>query len=75
MALDIHVVTNGLIKQSWHIEDFASILQQVLNGEPIPDFGFDDEYIDYWNIFLDYLIQSRNKNKSNLCKFQIFFFK
>ena len=46
MALDIQFIKDGKIKQSYHIEDFATAADQVVNGEPPPDFGFDDDYIN-----------------------------
>ena len=47
LALDIQVVSEGKIKQSWHIEDWSTALDQALYGKPIPDFGLDDAYITY----------------------------
>ena len=46
-ALDIQVIHDGRIKQTWHLEDFATAMDQIVNGKPIADFGFDDEYIEY----------------------------
>ena len=46
MALDIQFIKDGKIKQSYHIEDFATAADQVVNGNPPPDFGFDDDYIN-----------------------------
>ena len=45
MALDIQFIKDGKIKQSYHIEDFATAADQVVNGNPPPDFGFDDDYL------------------------------
>ena len=47
MAIDIHFMKDGKFHQSWHIEDFASGIDQALNGAPPPDFGFDDEYVNF----------------------------
>ena len=46
MALDIHFIKDGKIKQTYHIEDFATAADQVVNGKPPPDFGFDDDYVN-----------------------------
>lgn len=46
MALDIQFIKDGKIKQSYHIEDFATAADQVVNGNPPPDFGFDADYIN-----------------------------
>ena len=47
IALDIHKIVDGKIKQSFHIEDWTTALSQMLNGTPAPDFGFDRAYIDF----------------------------
>jgi len=47
LALDIHKIVDGKIKQSFHIEDWQTALAQMLNGTPAPDFGFDRAYIDF----------------------------
>ena len=47
MALDIQTIVDGKIKQSYHIEDWVTGLQQLLNGTPAPDFGFDQDYLDF----------------------------
>ena len=47
LALDIQVISGGKIKQSWHIEDWSTALDQALYDKPIPDFGLDDAYITY----------------------------
>ena len=47
LALDIQVISEGKIKQSWHIEDWTTALDQALYGKPIPDFGLGDDYINY----------------------------
>ena len=51
MAIDIHFMKDGKFHQSWHIEDFASGIDQALNGAPPPDFGFDDEYVNFQIFF------------------------
>jgi len=45
ISLDIHVIRDGLIKNSWHIEDWVSAAAQMVNGEPIQDFGLAPEYL------------------------------
>ena len=47
MALDIHKIVDGKVKQSYHIEDWQTALAQMLNGTPAPDFGFDRAFIDF----------------------------
>jgi len=47
MAIDIHFMKDGKFHQSWHIEDFASGVDQALNGASPPDFGFDEEFINF----------------------------
>ena len=36
-AHDIHIVHEGKIRRSWHIEDWASALDQALNANPPPN--------------------------------------
>ena len=45
MAIDIQTISNGLIKHTYHIEDWSTALQQILNlgGTPI-DLGFDSDF-------------------------------
>merc|ERR1712232_173783 len=33
-AIDVHVVVDGRIKQTWHMEDWASAADQLVNGVP-----------------------------------------
>ena len=47
IALDIHKIVDGKIKQSYHIEDWQTAAGQMLNGTPVPDFGFNREFIDF----------------------------
>ena len=47
LALDIQVIADGKIKQSWHMEDWATALTQMLYGTPPPDFGLDPEYLNF----------------------------
>lgn len=44
--LDRHIIVDGLIAQSYHIEDWATAAEQMVNGKPAPDFGFDAEYLE-----------------------------
>ena len=46
-TLDIHLIKDGLTKQAWHLEDWASAVDQMVNDKPAPDMGFDDSYIQY----------------------------
>ena len=39
-ALDLHNIRGGKIKSTWHMEDWAVALDQMLNNKPVPDFGF-----------------------------------
>merc|ERR1711988_53563 len=47
MAIDIHKIVDGKIKQSYHIEGWQTALGQMLNGTLVPDFGFDQAFIDF----------------------------
>lgn len=47
IALDIHKIVDGKIKQTYHVEDWQTATGQMLNGTPVPDFGFDREFIDF----------------------------
>ena len=47
MAIDIHKIVDGKIKQSYHIEGWQTALRQMLNGTLVPDFGFDQAFIDF----------------------------
>ena len=42
--LGVQVVCDGKIKQTWHLEDWSAAADQLVNGLPAPDFGFDYEY-------------------------------
>ena len=44
--LDRHIIVDGLIAQSYHIEDWFSAAVQMLNDSPPPDFGLDAEYLE-----------------------------
>ena len=49
IALDIQVIADGKIKQTWHLEDYQSAVDQMVNGNPVPDFGFPtSEYLSFW---------------------------
>ena len=45
ISLDIHVIRDGLIKNSWHMEDWGSAADQMVNDVPVQDFGLDPEYL------------------------------
>merc|ERR1711992_11508 len=47
MALDMHCIFDGKMQKSYHIEDWRTALYQMLKDEPVPDFGFDREYIQF----------------------------
>ena len=47
IAIDIHKIVDGKIKQSYHIEDWQTAAGQMLNETPVPDFGFDRAFIDF----------------------------
>ena len=49
LALDCHRIIDGKIKQSYHIEDWQQAADQMLNGKPVPDFGLDEEYLQFAN--------------------------
>ena len=36
-AIDLHIVHEGKIRRSWHIEDWVSALDQTLKGNPAPE--------------------------------------
>ena len=44
--LDRHIIVDGLIAQSYHIEDWATAAEQMVNGKPAPDFGLDVDYLE-----------------------------
>ena len=45
MAIDLHLVKNGRMKQVWHVEDWATALTQMVNGSPTPDLGFNPNFV------------------------------
>jgi len=47
MAMDFHCIYDGKMQKSYHIEDWRTALYQMLKDEPVPDFGFDREYIKF----------------------------
>merc|ERR1712156_1290665 len=47
MAIDIHKIVDGKIKQSYHTEGWQTALGQMLNGTLVPDFGVDRAFIDF----------------------------
>jgi len=42
------------MKMAYDIEDWQNAVDQMINGKPAPDFGLDDEYLQYanfnWNL-------------------------
>ena len=42
LALDVHYLKEGKIARSWHLEDWASALDQMLNGKPTPNLDMPD---------------------------------
>ena len=44
-ALDLQTIRNGKIKQELHIENYPAALHQMLNDEPEPDFGFNEDFL------------------------------
>ena len=38
LAIDIHIIKNGKTKRTWHFEDWASAVPQLLRDEPAPTF-------------------------------------
>lgn len=47
MFFDVHCIRDGKIKQTYHVEDWSTALQQMIHGHPAPDFGFDRSFIDF----------------------------
>ena len=45
MAIDLHLIKNGRMKQAWHVEDWATALAQMVNGSPTPDLGFNPNFV------------------------------
>merc|ERR1712021_293735 len=54
VALDIHKVVDGKIKQSYHIEDWKTALEQMLYNKEAPCFGL---YPDFTNFHVPKPIQ------------------
>ena len=44
-ALDLQTIRDGKIKQELHIENYPAALHQMLNNEPEPDFGFNEDFL------------------------------
>jgi len=55
VALDIHKVVDGKIKQSYHIEDWHTALEQMLYEKEHPCFGL---YPDYTNFHVPKVIKN-----------------
>jgi hypothetical protein len=50
LALDIHMIKNKKLKHAWHIEDWATAADMILNRNGVePDLGLDDGYISEEN--------------------------
>ena len=50
LALDIHMIKNKKLKHAWHIEDWATAAEMILNRNGVePDLGLDDGYISEEN--------------------------
>ena len=46
LALHIHMIKNGKLKHAWHIEDWTTAAEMILNRNGVePDLGLDDEFI------------------------------
>ena len=45
MAIDLHLIKNGRMRQAWHIEDWATAVSQMVNRTPPQDLGFGQDYI------------------------------
>merc|ERR1719400_2117371 len=46
-AMDVHRIRHGKIQQTYHIEDWRTAIYQMLRNDPVPDFGFGHEYINF----------------------------
>ena len=44
IAIDVQRVRDDKITQSWHLTDWASAADQLVNNRPPPDFGFSPDY-------------------------------
>ena len=44
-AIDFHSIRDGLIQQTWHLEDYGTALGGMLNGSEAPNFGFNRQFI------------------------------
>ena len=44
-AMDLQTIRNGKIKHELHIEDYPAALHQMLNDEPVHDFGFTEDFL------------------------------
>ena len=44
-AIDFHNIRDGLIKQTWHLEDYGTALIEMISGSPAPNFGFNRQFI------------------------------
>ena len=59
-AIDIQNIRDGLIKQTWHIEDYSTALQQMITGVPPADLAFKKPKISY-----NYFHTQTQKHKQN----------
>merc|ERR1711956_97117 len=47
MHLAVHCIRDGKIKQNYHIEDWSTVIHQMLYNRPAPDFGFERDFVDF----------------------------
>ena len=48
LALHLHRIIDGRMKQNFHIEDWQTAVNQMVNDKPPPDFGFDRGYLNFY---------------------------
>ena len=47
IAIDVQRVRDEKISQSWHLTDWASAADQLVNDAPTQDFGFSPDYAQF----------------------------
>ena len=47
VAMEVHRIFDGKIQQTYQNTDWRSVLYQLLKDRPVPDFGFNYEYISF----------------------------
>ena len=47
LALHLHRIVDGRMKQNFHIEDWQTAVDQMVNDKPPPDFGLDRGYLNF----------------------------